>query len=44
VLPSRRAALKLLMELQLRLAREDRLSDAAVCTNAIMTLQELMQR
>lgn len=43
-LPSRRATLVSLMELQIRLARQEKHEDAAVCTNAIQTLQELIQR
>lgn len=43
-LPSRRATLISLMELQVRLARQEKHGDAAVCTNAIQTLQELLQR
>lgn len=43
-LPSRTDALVQLMELQVRLAKADKHSDAAVCTNAILTLQELIQR
>lgn len=44
VLPSRNDALVRLMELQARLTRGFNHADAAVCTNAIMTLQELMHR
>mgnify|MGYP006080994489 CR=1 FL=1 len=43
-LPSRRATLVSIMELQIRLARQEKHDDAAVCTNAIQTLQELMRR
>lgn len=43
-LPSRRATLVSLMELQIRLARQEKHGDSAVCTNAIQTLQELIQR
>ena len=43
-LPSRREALMQLMSLQIRLHREERERDSAVCTNAILTLQELLQR
>jgi len=43
-LPSRTDALVQLMELQVRLAKADKHSDAAVCTIAILTLQELIQR
>ena len=43
-LQSRRECLAQLAELQLKLIREDRASDAAVCTSALMTLQELMSR
>lgn len=44
LLPSRNEALVQLMELQARLTRNFNHRDAAVCTNAILTLQELMQR
>jgi hypothetical protein len=44
ILPSRNDALVQLMELQARLARSFNHRDATVCTNAILTLQELMQR
>lgn len=44
ILPSRRKALLQLMELQTKLEREKRFRNAAVCTNAILTLQELLQR
>ena len=44
ILPSRRTALLQLMELQTRLEREQRFAEAAVCTNAVLTLQELLQR
>jgi hypothetical protein len=43
-LPARRECLLQLGELQLQLIREGRDGDASVCTNAIMTLQELMTR
>ena len=43
-LPSRREAVLQLMDLQTRLQREDRSRDSAVCTNAILTLQELIKR
>jgi len=43
-LPSRRDAVIQLIELQLKLQREDRARDSAICTNAILTLQELIQR
>jgi len=43
-LPARRECLIQLVELQLQLVREGRDGDASVCTNAIMTLQELMTR
>jgi hypothetical protein len=44
VLPSRRAAMLALMELQVRLARQGRDEDAAVCTNSIQTIQDLLCR
>lgn len=43
-LPARRECLAQLAELQLKMIREDRSGDAAVCTSALMTLQELMSR
>ena len=43
-LPARRECLIQLVELQMQLIREGRDGDASVCTNAIMTLQELMTR
>ena len=43
-LPSRRDVVLQLMDLQLRLQREDRGRDSALCTNAILTLQELLQK
>lgn len=43
-LPSRRDALIALMELQLRLQREDRARDSAACSNAVLTIQELLQK
>ena len=43
-LPSRRDAVVRLMDLQSRLQREDRVRDSAVCTTAILTLQELLQK
>lgn len=43
-LPSRRAVLGELMELQLRLEKRKQHSDAVVCSHAIVTLQELMER
>lgn len=43
-LPARRECLAQLAELQVKLIREGRNSDAAVCTSAIMTLQELLSR
>ena len=42
-LSSRKEAIVQLMELQTRLARSNNHRDAAVCTNAILTLQELQQ-
>lgn len=44
ILPSRNDALVQLMELQTRLAKSHNNRDAVVCTNAILTMQELMQR
>lgn len=44
VLPSRNEAVVQLMELQVRLAKNRNHRDATVCTNAILTLQELVQR
>lgn len=43
-LPSRRNVLLSLMELQTRLERQDKHEDAVVCTQAILTLQEMMDR
>lgn len=43
-LSSRRDAMLALMELQLSLAREGRLAQAAVCGNAAMTISELLDR
>jgi hypothetical protein len=43
-LPARRECLLQLGELQMQLIREGRDGEASVCTNAIMTLQELMAR
>lgn len=43
-LPSRREAVLQLMNLQIKLQREDRSRDSSVCTNAILTLQELINR
>ena len=43
-LPARRECLLQLIELQMNLVREGRDGDASVCTNAIMTLQELLAR
>jgi hypothetical protein len=43
-LPSRRAVLQELMELQLKLEKKKEHTDAAVCSHAILTLQELMDR
>jgi hypothetical protein len=43
-LPARRDCLLQLGELQMQLIREGRDGEASVCTNAIMTLQELMAR
>lgn len=44
ILPSRNEAVVQLMELQVRLAKNRNHRDATVCTNAILTLQELVQR
>lgn len=44
VLPSRRAALLALMNLQTRLFVRGENADAVVCTNAIQTIQELLER
>ena len=44
ILPSRNEAVVQLMELQVRLAKKHNHKDASVCTNAILTLQELVQR
>ena len=43
-LPSRRDVVLQLMGLQMRLQREERSVDSALCTNAILTLQELLHR
>lgn len=43
-LPARRAAVLAIMDLQNRLMREGRDADAAVCTAAIFTLQDLLAR
>ena len=43
-LPSRQNALINLGTLQVRLLREARMDDAAICTNAMFVLQELMSR
>lgn len=44
ILPSRNEVVVQLMELQVRLAKARNHKDAAVCTSAILTLQELVQR
>ena len=44
ILPSRRAALIALMNLQTKLFVKGESGDAIVCTNAIQTIQELMDR
>ena len=43
-LSSRTDAVLRLMQLQMRLTKANKQTDAAVCTTAILTLQELMQR
>lgn len=43
-LPSRRDVLMQVMQLQLTLEREERAQESLICTNAILTLQELMQQ
>ena len=44
VLPSRRGALLALMNLQTKLFVKGENADAVVCTNAIQTIQELLER
>ena len=43
-LPNRRDVLMQVMQLQLTLEREERAQESLICTNAILTLQELMQQ
>mgnify|MGYP001422310233 CR=1 FL=1 len=43
-LPSRQASLLALMDLQMRLGRKGDFQDCAICSNAILTLQELIAK
>ena len=43
-LPSRQASLLALMDLQMRLGRRGDFQDCAICSNAILTLQELIAK
>lgn len=43
-LPSRKASLLALMDLQMRLGRRGDFQDCAICSNAILTLQELIAK
>ena len=43
-LPSRQASLLALMDLQMRLGRNGDFQDCAICSNAILTLQELIAK